>query len=169
MLQPTICALDVLVCIFYIPILEEMYYSEYLRNKKQAAPRIISPPSGVPSSLHTQIQRFKSSLPVVTPISGGQMLELSGDGVIASKGRIAVCCANTIKVPTTLPGTCCDLVAPTQYPRGFYGPVKPDCCPVNNPPVGGQCTPCPTYAPDLTKVNPYLNQFDFNRRPRTQG
>jgi len=147
-----------------------MYYSEYLRNKKQAAPRIISPPTGVPSSLHIQRQRFKNSLPVVTPLSGGQMLQLSAEGVIASKGHASVCCATTITQPTTLPGTCCDLIAPTQYPRGFYGPKRPDCCPVNGPPIGGQCAPCPTYAPAPNQlVNPYLNQYSFVRRPRTQG
>lgn len=143
--------------------LRDMYYSEYLRNKKQAAPRIISPPTGVPSSLHTQIQRFKSALPVVTPISGGQMLELSGDGVIASKGRASVCCSTTITTATTIPGQCCDLIAPTQYPRGFYGPVTPDCCsPVNGPPIKGTVPCCPNLPANTSEII-------FKKPPKTQG
>ena len=125
-----------------------MYYSEYLRNKKRAAPQVISPPKGRDSSLWTQIQRYKSAGPIVTPLSAGQMLELSADGVIASKGHAAVCCADTITVPTVIAPTCCDLVAPVQYPRGFYGPVRPECCPINGPPLSALISCCQPNQPD---------------------
>jgi hypothetical protein len=92
------------------------------------------------------------------------MLQLSADGVIASKGHVSVCCANTITQPTLIPGQCCDLIAPMQYPRGFYGPVKPDCCPVNGPPIGGQCAPCPNLPLDS-----YKKQLSYRTPPRTQG
>jgi hypothetical protein len=142
-----------------------MYYSEYLRNKKQAAPKIISPPTGVPSSLHTQINRFKNAKRVAAPLSSGQMVQLSGDGVIAYKGHSSVCCADTITQPKTIPGQCCDLVAPVQYPIGFYGAATPDCClVVNGPPIGGKCAPCPILPPDSNKC-----QYSFRRRIRTQG
>ena len=100
-----------------------MYSSEYLRNKQRAAPQIICPPQGVPSSLRTQIVRFANS---------------SVNAPTKEKiGHVSVCCATTITEPTEIPAdpVCCDLIAPTQFPRGFYGPVRPDCPPVNNPPL----------------------------------
>ena len=137
-----------------------MYYSEYLRNKMRASPKIISPPTGRSSGLWTQMQRYKNSSGIVTPISAGQMLELSSDGVVAHKGQAAVCCAkDLIKVPTRIAGECCDLVSPLQNPRGFYGPVKPECCPVNLPPVGPN-VPC---CPNLPK-NTYL--VTYTKKPR---
>jgi len=147
-----------------------MYYSEYLRNKKRAAPQVISPPRGRDSSLWTQIQRYKNSGSIVTPLSAGQMLQLSGDGVIATKGHAAVCCTNTITVQTAVAGTCCDLVVPNnqpgsdtiQYPRGFYQPPKPDCCPVNGPPIA-DTTPCCPGLPANTSA------ITWNKGPRTQG
>jgi hypothetical protein len=140
-----------------------MYYSEYLRNKKRAAPQIISPPTGRDSSLWTQIQRYKNAVAIPTATqSAGQMLLLSSDGVTAAKGNAAVCCATTITQPTALAGTCCDLVAPTQFPRGFYGARKPDCCPVNGPPIGGETPCCPNLPPNTAEVI-------FRKKPRTQG
>jgi hypothetical protein len=141
-----------------------MYYSEYLRNKKRAAPQIISPPTGRDSSLWTQMQRYKNAAAIPTAtLSAGQMLELSSDSVVASKGHAAVCCTSTIKEPTYIEGTCCDLVAPEQFPKGFYGSPKPDCCPVNGPPLGGDAPCCP----DLP-----LNSWrfaTFRKKPRTRG
>ena len=113
-----------------------MYSSEYLRNKKRAAAQIISPPQGVPSSLRTQVVRYANSGPVTTPRNAGQVVLLSAEGVISNKGQQAVCCpSGTITTPTMIPPKCCDLINPKQFPRGFYGPVKPDCCPVNGPRV----------------------------------
>jgi len=145
-----------------------MYYSEYLRNKKRAAPQIISPPQGRDSSLWTQMQRYKNAGPVVTPLSAGQMLELSADGALASKGHAAVCCSNTIKVATLLEATCCDLVVPNrkpdtqQYPKGFYGSPKPDCCPVNGPPLGVDVPCCPNVPNNTVLIT-------WTKKPTTQG
>ena len=140
-----------------------MYCSEYLRNKKRAAAKIISPPQGRDSSQWVQMQRYKSAATIPTATqSGGQMLELSGAAVIAAKGRVSVCCPDTIKAQTEMPTTCCDLVAPTMYPRGFYGPVRPDCCPVNLPPLGG-AAPC---CPDLPKNSPLIT---WTKRPKCRG
>ena len=132
-----------------------MYYSEYLRNKTRAAPKIISPPRGQDASLWTQIQRYRNSAPVVTPRSAGEMLELSSEGVIAHKGQVAVCCANTIKVPTTVGGNCCskDYVTPVQFPTNFYNAAKPDCCPVNGPPINK-----PPCCPGLP-ANTFLTRY----------
>ncbi len=140
-----------------------MYYSEYLRNKKRAAPQIISPPTGRDSSLWIQMQRYKNSVAIPTATqSAGQMLLLSSAGVLGAKGNAAVCCATTITQPTRIEGTCCDLIAPEQFPRGFYGPVKPDCCPINGPPIGGE-NPC---CPDLPANT---SQVIFIKKPTTQG
>jgi len=117
-----------------------MYYSEYLRNKQRAAAKVISPPTGRDSSLWTQIKRYKNAGPVVTPLSAGQMLELSADAVIASKANASVCCTTMITAPTTLPATCCDLVVPALLPTNFYTGNKQDCCAVNLPPV--KTKPC---------------------------
>jgi len=134
-----------------------MYYSEYLRNKKRAAPKIISPPTCRDSSLWTQMQRYKNAVAIPTATqSGGQMLVLSSDSVTASKGHAAVCCADTIRAPIELEGTCCDRVVPNrtpdtqQYPKGFYrGSKHFDCNPVNGPPLGAGtcCEPAPAPAP----------------------
>ena len=138
-----------------------MYYSEYLRNKTRASPKIISPPTGRSSGLWTQMQRYKNSVGIVTPLSAGQMLELSAEGVVAHKGQAAICCTkDLIKGPTVIAGECCDLVAPQQYPLGFYGAAKPDCCPVNMPPIGPKSVPC---CPNLPK-NTYL--VTYTPRPR---
>lgn len=139
-----------------------MYYSEYLRNKKRAAPQLISPPQGRSSGLWTQMQRYKNSAPVHTPRNAGQVILLSSEGVIAHKGQVAICCADTIKVQTVLPPTCCDLVVPEQLPRGFYGPVKPDCCPVNGPTIGGDIPCCPDIPANSTLIT-------WTKKPTTQG
>lgn len=139
-----------------------MYASEYLRNKKRAMPQIISPPTGRDSSLWIQMQRYKNSGAVVQPISSGQMLQLSADGALASKGHASVCCTDTIKVPTELPATCCDLVIPPRVPTNFYAVGKQDCCPVNNAPIGGDLPCCP----NLPK-NSFL--IRFTKRPKTRG
>ena len=97
-----------------------MYSSELLRNKKLASAKIINPPTGVSSSLRTQILKYASS----TKEKGR---------TISSIGQTSVCCADTITSTTTIPESCCDLVNPTQYPRGFYGPVKQSCCVITNP------------------------------------
>jgi len=84
------------------------------------------------------------------------MLVLSSDSVTASKGHAAVCCADTIRAPIELEGTCCDRVVPNrtpdtqQYPKGFYrGSKHFDCNPVNGPPLGAGtcCEPAPAPAP----------------------
>ena len=146
-----------------------MYYSEYLRNKKRAAPQIISPPTGRDSSLWVQMQRYKNAVAIPTATrSAGQMLLLSSDGVTASKGNAAVCCANTITQPTLLDGTCCNLVVPNrteetqQYPKGFYrGSNQIDCNPVNGPPIVPPC--CTADLPLNT------SRVIFTKKPRTQG
>lgn len=115
-----------------------MYYSEYLRNKKRSASQIISPPTGRSSSLWTQMRRY------------------------ANSGSASICCADTIKAPTELPATCCD--RPVLYPRGFYGPVKPDCCPVNGPPIGPTCClPSPPSPPPAPCCGGTINFDDFNQ------
>jgi len=140
-----------------------MYCSEYLRNKKRAAVKIISPPQGRDSSLWVQMQRYKSAATIPTATqSAGQMLQLSGAAVLAAKGHDSLCCANTIQVYTEKPATCCDLVAPTLYPRGFYGPAKPDCCPVNLPTLDGKAPCCP----NLPNDTPFVT---FTKRPTCQG
>jgi hypothetical protein len=138
-----------------------MYCSEYLRNKKRAAAKIISPPQGRDASEWVQMQRYKSAATIPTATqSGGQMLQLSGAAVIAAKGHASVCCPDTIKVYTKLPATCCDLVAPTMYPRNFYGSAQPECCPLNFPPPEGPC------CPNLPNNSPYVI---FTKRPKCRG
>ena len=150
-----------------------MYSSEYLRNKKLATSQVISPPIGRPSSLWTQIRRYKSALPV-TPLgsrNGTNMLELSNDGVLAKKAQASVCCANTITASQTIAGCCAkgngtNLVPTgTQQPRGFYGPVRPDCCPVNNPPITTElnCVNCPPTLPHNSSL------ITWTKPPTTQG
>ena len=107
-----------------------MYSSEYLRNKMRAAQRIVSPTESRDAGAYTQVRRNQSA--IISTQKGGQMLLLSADGVIATKANAAVCCTNPISQPTVIDGQCCD--SQIQYPRGFYGPAKPDCCPINNGP-----------------------------------
>lgn len=99
-----------------------MYYSEYLRNKQLAAPKIVSPPRGRSSGLWTQMQRYKSS-----QIQGAQ----SSDSVLGAKGNAAICCVETITESVTLACT----AQPVQelLPRGFYGP--PRSCPSGSQPI----------------------------------
>ena len=141
-----------------------MYYSEYLRNKKRAAPQIISPPTGRDSSLWIQMQRYKNAVAIPTATqSAGQMLLLSSAGVLGSKGNAAVCCSDTIKTPTVIAGTCCDLVVPEKFPKGFYiGSSQIDCNPVNGPPIIGEIQCCPDLPPNTSEVI-------FRKKPRTQG
>jgi hypothetical protein len=101
-----------------------MYYSEYLRNKKLGAPKIVSPPRGRSSGLWTQMQRYKSSRIQDEP---------SSEGVLGAKGNAAVCCIDTIALPVTL--ACTAQVMQEPLPRGFYGPPRPVCPPINNGPV----------------------------------
>lgn len=115
-----------------------MYASEYLRNKKRAAPQVVSPTRVNTGGLWIQMQRYKAS--VYNPPIGIKTLNGQVD-VVAQRGGCAVC-ANPAQQTVDIPGQCCDLVNPEQFPRGFYGPVKPECCPVNGPPVTG-CIPCP--------------------------
>ena len=75
-----------------------MYYSEYLRNKKLAAPKIVSPPRGRSSGLWTQMQRYRNSR-----IQGLQ----SSESVLGAKGNAAICCVETITQPVTLATPCC--------------------------------------------------------------
>jgi len=82
-----------------------MYYSEYLRNKKLAAAKIISPSRDRSSGLQTQILRYKSSQ-VQGVQSDGQSLVRSSEGVLGAKGHAAVCCVDTIKQPTVVQGCC---------------------------------------------------------------
>jgi len=117
-----------------------MYYSEYLRNKKLAAAKIVSP-TGQSSGLQTQILRYKSSQ-VQGVQSDGQSLMRSSEGVLGAKGHAAVCCVDTIKQPTVVQGCCEIAYNPTvqgKLPRGFYGPPRPDCPPVSGGPVIPTC------------------------------
>ena len=139
-----------------------MYCSEYLRNKKRAIFQIVSPPTGRDSSLWTQILRYKNSGEVVMPLSAGQMLVQSAEGALASKAHASVCCPDTIKVPTELAATCCDLVIPHRTPTNFYAGKKPDCCPVNLPPVGADIPCCPNLPKNTLLVR-------FKKRPTTRG
>ena len=138
-----------------------MYSSEYLRNKKRAAPRVLAPTSVATSGLWTQMKRYKSSVPQnLLPISAGQSKLLSGDGVLNAKGGIAVCCGPAQET-VTLSATCCDLVNPPRYPTNFYGVGKQDCCPINGPAVvGSQC------CPSLPKNSPLIT---WTKRPTTEG
>jgi hypothetical protein len=145
-----------------------MYCSEYLRNKKRAAAQIISPPRGQDASLITQIKRYANSAPVVTPRNGGNSVLLSSDGVLASKAQASVCCVSTIRQPTAIAATCCNLIAPNrtpetqQYPKGFYiGTTERDCNVVNGPAV--TAVPC---CPDLPKNTVLVT---WTKGARTQG
>ena len=105
------------------------------------------------------MQRYKNSGGIVTPISAGQMLELSSDGVVAHKGQASICCAkDLIKAPTMIAGECCDLVTPQQFPVNFYNAAKPDCCPVNLPPVGPNVPCCPPSTPKNTFLITYTHK-----------
>jgi hypothetical protein len=124
-----------------------MYASELLRRRKRAAPQVVSPTPVNTGGLWIQMQRYKSS--VYMPPIGKKTLNGQVD-VVAQRGGCAVC-GNPAQTTMDIPGQCCDLVNPTQYPRGFYGPVRPECPPVNGPPVTG-CVPCPVIQ------RSYLNQ-----------
>jgi hypothetical protein len=115
-----------------------MYASELLRKRKQSAAQVVSPTPVNTGGLWTQIRRYKSSVympPVGKKTLNGQV------NVTAQKAGCAVC-ANPVQQTVNIPGQCCDLA--TQYPRGFYGPRRPDCPPVNGPPVTG-CVACPVF------------------------
>ena len=103
-----------------------MYCSELVRKKLRATDKIISPPRGISESLKIQIRKYANA---------------SGDkNILNTKANASVCCANTITNDTVIPGDVCE---PTiQYPRGFYGPVRPDCVPVNNPPIVDRTKKC---------------------------
>ena len=121
-----------------------MYASERLRNKKLTQTKILSPTYSRDAGAFTQVVRYKNS--VVIPSSkqtAGQMLLMSSEGILANKGNAAVCCSDTITVPTQQEGGCCipDAIQ-YPYPANFYQPPKPDCCPVNGPPLIQVC--CPT-------------------------
>lgn len=140
-----------------------MYSSEYLRNKKRAAPQVVSPTRVRDSGHWTQMKRYKSSVPErVLPRSAGGMSLLSGDGVINAKAGAAVCCGPP-QVTVEIPGTCCDLVAPLLYPRNFYSGTAQDCCPINGPPIGPAFPHC---CPDLPKNSPLVT---WTKGPTTQG
>lgn len=125
-----------------------MYASEYLRNKKRAMTQVVGAVSSRPSTLWTQIVRYKAAAPTGQRLNGGQMTLLSSAGVLATKGNIAVCCGPTVTKPATIAPSCCNfnnnLVEPLEhFPVGFYGATRPDCCPINGPSIAGQCVDCP--------------------------
>jgi len=119
-----------------------MYSSEYLRNKMRAAQKIISPTDSRDAGAFTQMRRNQNA--TISTQKGGQMLLLSADSVLATKANQAICCSTPLSQPTVIDGQCCNNLTQTQYPTGFYGPAKPDCCQINNGPQ-------PVMAPCCTR------------------
>lgn len=127
-----------------------MYASELLRRRKQTAAQVVSPTPVNTGGLWTQIQRYKSSI-YVPPVG---KKTLNGQVNVTAQTAGCAVCANPVQQTVNIPGRCCELVNPTQYPRGFYGPKRPDCPPVNGPPVTG-CVACPVVV-----LNEYIGPPD---------
>jgi len=116
-------------------------HQEYLRDKKRALPKIISPTRIDTSGLFTQMQRYKASVPQGTTESAGISIEhSSGSNVLATVGNASLCCGPA-QATTTVPG-CCTLKY-TPYPRSGYAAKRPDPPSVNYPPVDPTICHCP--------------------------
>lgn len=138
-----------------------MNYSEFLRNKRAAAPKIVSPTRIRDSGLWTQIKRYKSSVPERISHDAGQVTLLSADGVIAAHAGKAVCCG-PVQRTVYQPGQCCDKIVPRHpAPTNAYLPKKPDCCPVNGPAVTA-CVVCNNLPANSALIT-------YTSKPKTQG
>ncbi len=138
-----------------------MYASEFLRNKKRAMPKVVSPTPIRDAGLWTQVQRNRSAAVHVPAVlkSGtvAYLVQPSGAAnVLAQRAGRSICCRPGLQT-TQIVAPCCThdalynnntapKVGAPLVPVGFYGVSKPECCPVNLPqPVPAACQGCPTY------------------------
>ena len=118
-------------------------HGEYLRDKKRALPKIVSPTRIDTAGLFTQIQRYKAATPNISTKNESAGISIdhkSGEIMLATVGNAAICCGPA-QTTTTVPGCC--VVKYTPYPLNGYAAKKPDPSAINYPPVDPSICHCP--------------------------